>query len=140
MSTNDNGIDINIFSSLQIPTSTALHPALKNIPLLSTTSSTKHSWKQVFTIFRNSSLDYFYFDLLAEPHSSVCSIQDFRIGGRWFDLRLGQCSFQGLMIVIATESRLPLLFIDLTMATWKSSQWLRKNIVRNTGKKNSRKA
>ena len=36
------------------------------------------------------------------PHSSVGSLQDLRTGGRWFNPRLGQNSFQGLMIVIAT--------------------------------------
>ena len=38
----------------------------------------------------------------AEPHSSVGSSADLRTGGQWFDLRLGQYSFRGLMIVIAT--------------------------------------
>ena len=38
----------------------------------------------------------------AEPHSSVSSVADFRTGCRWFDPRLGQYSFRGLMIVIAT--------------------------------------
>ena len=35
-------------------------------------------------------------------HSSVGSVADLRTGGRWFDLQLGQYSFRGLMIVIAT--------------------------------------
>ena len=34
----------------------------------------------------------------AEPHSSVGSVADLRTGGRWFDPRLGQYSFRGLMI------------------------------------------
>ena len=39
----------------------------------------------------------------AEPHSSVGSVADLRTGGRWFNPRLGQYSFRGLMmIVIAT--------------------------------------
>ena len=38
----------------------------------------------------------------AEFHSSVGSVADLRTGGRWFDPRLGQYSFRGLMIVIAT--------------------------------------
>ena len=38
----------------------------------------------------------------AEPHSSVGSVADLKTGGRWFDPRLGQFSFSGLMIVIAT--------------------------------------
>ena len=42
----------------------------------------------------------FYFQ--AEPHSSVGRVADLTTGGRWFDPRLGQYSFQGLMIVIAT--------------------------------------
>ena len=33
----------------------------------------------------------------AEPHSSVGSIADLRTGGRWFDPRLSQYSFQGCM-------------------------------------------
>ena len=41
-------------------------------------------------------------NLLAEPHSSVGSVANLRTGGRWFDPRLGQYSFRGLMIVIAT--------------------------------------
>ena len=35
-----------------------------------------------------------------KPHSSVGSNADLRTGGRWFDI--GQYSFGGLMIVIAT--------------------------------------
>ena len=34
--------------------------------------------------------------------SSVASGADLRTGGPWFDPRLGQYSFQGLMIFIAT--------------------------------------
>ena len=70
----------------------------------------------------------------AEPHSSVGSVQDLRTRGRWFDPRLGQYSFRGLMIVIATVV-IPLspLSIVLTMVMWESSQWLGKNIVRSTG-------
>ena len=40
--------------------------------------------------------------VLAEPHSSVGSFADLRTGGRRFDSRLGQNTFQGLIIVIAT--------------------------------------
>ena len=36
------------------------------------------------------------------PHSPVGSMQDLRTGGPWFNPRLSQYSFQGLMIVIAT--------------------------------------
>ena len=35
--------------------------------------------------------------------SSVGSIADLRTGGRWFDTRLSQYFFQGLMIVIAVR-------------------------------------
>ena len=37
-----------------------------------------------------------------ESHSSVCSVQDLRTGGRWFDPWLGHYFFRRLMIVIAT--------------------------------------
>ena len=40
--------------------------------------------------------------IVAKPHSSVGSVADLRTGGRWFDPQLGQYSFQGLMIIIAT--------------------------------------
>ena len=77
----------------------------------------------------------------AEPHSSVGSVADLRTGGRWFDLRLGQYSPLGLVIVTATGF-IPLLRLSiiLTMVMWESSQWLGKNIVQSTGLKNSRKA
>ena len=69
----------------------------------------------------------------AEPHNLVDSVADLRKGGRWIDPWFGQYSFRGLMIVIAIgflSHRCPL----------ESSQWLRKNIMRSTVKKNSRKA
>ena len=70
----------------------------------------------------------------AEPHGSVASDPDLRTGGRWFDSRLGQHSFHGLMIVIATGF-IPLspLSVLSTMVMWESSQWLGKNILRSTG-------
>ena len=75
----------------------------------------------------------------AEPHNSVGSDADLRIGGRRFDPRLGQYSLQGLMIVIATGFiTLSPLSVVSTMVTWERSQWLVKNIVRSTGLKNSR--
>ena len=79
-------------------------------------------------------------DETAEPHSSVGSVADLRTG-RWFDPRLGQYSFRGLMIIIATRF-IPLspLSVVSTMVMWESSQWLGKNIVRSTGKESSRKA
>ena len=69
----------------------------------------------------------------AEPHSSVGSVADLRIEGRWFDPWLGQYFFQRLMIVIATGF-IPLspLYVS-TMVMWESSKWLGKNIVRSTG-------
>ena len=68
----------------------------------------------------------------AEPHSAV--IQDLRTGGHWFDPRLGQYSFHGLMIVIATGFiPLSLLSIVWTMCMWEKSHWLEKNIVLSTG-------
>ena len=78
------------------------------------------------------------FNPFAEPHGSVGSVADSRTGGRWFDPRLGQYFFRGLMIVIAIGF-IPLspLSIAWTMVMWESSQWLGKNIVRSTGFKNS---
>ena len=71
---------------------------------------------------------------LPSPISSVGSVTDVRTGGRWFDLRLGQYSFWGLMIVIATGF-IPFspLSVVWTMVMWESSQWLGKNIVRSNG-------
>ena len=40
--------------------------------------------------------------IYAEPHSSVGSVMDLRKGVCWFNPQLGQYSFRGLMIVIAT--------------------------------------
>ena len=69
-----------------------------------------------------------------EPHSSVDSVVDLRTGGRWFDPRLGQYSFQGLRIVFATGF-IPLspLSVVSTMVLWESSQWPGVNIMRSTG-------
>ena len=69
-----------------------------------------------------------------EPHSSVGSVEDLRTGGRWYDPRLGQYSFRGLIIVIATGF-IPLspLSVVSTMVMWESSQWLGRNIVRSAG-------
>ena len=50
----------------------------------------------------------------AEPHSSVGSTQDLRTGGRWFDSRLDQFSFQVFMMIIVSK-----------VVMWKSSQWLK---------------
>ena len=75
---------------------------------------------------------------LPSPHSSVISVADMRTRGRWFDPRVGQYSFQGLMIVIATRF-IPLLPLSVvsTMAIWESSQWLGNNIVRSAGYKST---
>ena len=55
----------------------------------------------------------------AEPQS----VADLKTEGRWFDPRLGQHSFRGLMIVIATGFiRLSPLSIVSTMVMWESSQ------------------
>ena len=65
--------------------------------------------------------------------SSVGSVTDLRTGGRWFDPRLGQYSFRGLMVFIATGFiPLSLLSVVSTMGMWESGQWLGKNIVRST--------
>ena len=66
-----------------------------------------------------------------KPPSSVGSVADLIIGGRWFDPRLDQYSVLGLKIVIATGF-IPLSVVS-TMIMWKSSQWLGKNIVLSTG-------
>ena len=77
----------------------------------------------------------------AEPQSSVGRVAHLRTGGGWFDPRLGQNSFRGLVIVIATG------FIPLsplsdvsTMVMWESRRWLGKNIMQNSCSKNTRKA
>ena len=59
---------------------------------------------------------------LAQPHSSVGSIQHLRTGGCWFDPRLGQYSLRGLMMVFATGF-IPLspLSVVSTMVMWESS-------------------
>ena len=61
----------------------------------------------------------------AGTHISVGSAQDLRTRGRWSDPRLGQYSFRGLMIVIATRF-IPLspLSIVSTMVMWENSRWL----------------
>ena len=71
----------------------------------------------------------------AKTHSSVGRVPDFRTEGCWFHPQLGQYSFWGLMIVIATGFiQLSVLCIVFTMVIWESSQWLGKNIVQSTGK------
>ena len=63
--------------------------------------------------------------LRVKPHSSVDNVLVLRTGGYWFDPRLSQYSFWGLMTVIATGFiPLSLLSIFMTMSMWESSQWL----------------
>ena len=70
----------------------------------------------------------------ADLHDPVGSVQDSRRNGRRFDPRLGQYSFRGLLIVIATEfTLLSPLSIFSTVFTWESSQWLGKNVAWDTG-------
>ena len=68
------------------------------------------------------------------PTVYVGSVANLKKGGCWFDSRLGQYSFRGLKIVIATGF-IPLspLSVVSTMVMWESSQWLEKNIVGSTG-------
>ena len=69
-----------------------------------------------------------------ESHSSVGRVSDLRTGGRVFDHLLGQYSFRGLILVIATGFiPLSLLSVVLTMVVWESSERLGKNIVLSTG-------
>ena len=63
---------------------------------------------------------------LAEPYSRVDSVQDLRRGGRWFDPPLGQYSFRGLMVVIAT------------VVMWESSQYWEKEFRESIGRCTSR--
>ena len=62
---------------------------------------------------------------VAERHSSVGSVADLRTGGRWFNPRLGQYFFRGLMIVIATGFILlsPLSIVSTMVMLLESSQW-----------------
>ena len=56
-----------------------------------------------------------------EPHGVVGSVPDLRAVGRWFNPRLGQFSFPGLIIVNATRI-IPLsklCFVSL-MVMWES--------------------
>ena len=76
----------------------------------------------------------FFIEICADAYSSVGRVADLSIGGRWFDPRLGQYSFRGLMIVIVTGFiPLSLLSVISSMVMWESSYWLGKNIVHSTG-------
>ena len=59
---------------------------------------------------------------LSGLHKTLGSVQDLRTGSRWFNPRLGQYSFRGLMIVVVTGF-IPLspLSIVSTMVMWESS-------------------
>ena len=73
-------------------------------------------------------------NVVLDLRSPIAQSVALRTGGCWFDPRLSQYSFQGLMIVIATGFiSLSLLSIVSTMVIWESSQWLGKNIVQSTG-------
>ena len=64
-----------------------------------------------------------FYNLDAEPHSSVGSFADLRKESRKFDPWLGEISLRGLMIVIATGF-VPLspLSVVSTTVIWESSQ------------------
>ena len=83
---------------------------------------------------RNALYQTIHDRIIAEHHNSVGSVADLRTAGRWFDPRLGQYFFRGLMIVVATGF-IPLspLSVVSTMVMWESSQWLGRNIMRSTG-------
>ena len=74
--------------------------------------------------------------IIVNPPSRGSVDQDVRTGGRSFDRLPGQYSLRGLMIVLRQDSFLSVT----TKVTWESIQWLAKNIVQRTGKKNSGKA
>ena len=56
--------------------------------------------RKLFIFPLSLSFMLFQFNRFAEPHSSVGSAADSRTEGRWFDPRLDQYTFRGLMIVI----------------------------------------
>ena len=78
--------------------------------------------------------------LQAEPHRSFGSFADLRTGGRWFDPRPWPIFFRRIDDGHCNRIQSSLLSVVSTMVMWESSQWRGKNIVRSTGKKNSRKA
>ena len=68
--------------------------------------------------------------IMPSLRNSVNSVQNLNTEGRWFDPRLGQYSFRGLAIVIATGLFfLSPLSIVSKMVMWESSQLLENNIV-----------
>ena len=93
--------------------------------------------KNVLMFIRQATVDIYDRSFMktpfAEPYSSVGSVADLKTEGCWFDPRLGQYSFRGLMLVIATGFiPLSLLSIVSTMIIWEGSQGLGKNILRST--------
>ena len=77
----------------------------------------------------------------AKRHSSVGSVADLRTGGHFIDPRLGQYSFRGLMIVIATGF-IPLapLSVVSIMVKWGKQPVAWKEYFAEYWLKNSRKA
>ena len=68
---------------------------------------------------------FYILDCRADPHNSVGSVEDLRTGGRWFNSRLSQYSFRGLMIVIETGFiPFSLLFFVLTMLKGEAASGL----------------
>ena len=80
--------------------------------------------KGITVVFKMEVLGLFHYGI-AEPHSSVGSVADFRTGGHWFNPSLSQYSFRGLMIIIVTGF-IPLspLSIVLTMVIWEAASGL----------------
>ena len=63
----------------------------------------------------------------ADPYISIGSISDLTTGGRWFDTRLGQYSFRGLMIVTGTRF-IPLITVccfDTGYVEYCAEYWLK---------------
>ena len=64
----------------------------------------------------------------------IRSVENLRTRGRLFEPPVGQYSFRGLKIVIATGfTPVSPVFLLLAMVMWESNQWRGKNIVRSTG-------
>ena len=74
----------------------------------------------------------------AKFYSLLVSVADLRLGGCWFNPRLGQYSFKDWWVIAPGFIPLSPLSVVSTMVMWESSQWLGKNIVLNSiGSKNS---
>ena len=77
--------------------------------ILSSTNALNMKWSKILSFDTELNLFFLYtcacniiINRHTKDHSSVGGVADLRTGGRWFDPRLGQYSFQGLMIVMAT--------------------------------------